>query len=135
MSELAKTAEQTLNELADLRQVRLCVPKNPRFSRADVVSAFQSAFELIGGTPRLALWANDNPTEFYKLFGKLLPSATQVELVSRPRDPSNLRTYSREELMAIIAGEEDSNIVDITDFRECDEVVAPVDEKQEVESE
>ena len=119
MSELARSAEETLSELADLRQVRVAVPRNPKFSRADVVSAFQSAFELIGGTTRLALWANENPTEFYKLFGKLLPSATQVQLTTAPRDPNNLRTYSREELLAIIAEEEDnSNVIDIQEYQD-----------------
>ena len=116
MSERAIQAEEILSELADLRQVRLAVPRNPKFSRADVVSAFQSAFELIGGTTRLALWANDNPGEFYKLFGKLLPSATQVELTSRPRDPNDLRTFSTEELEELLREQHSSNVIEISDY-------------------
>lgn len=59
------------------RQVqRLSIPRTTSFSRTEVVNAFTSAFELIGGVPRLALWAHENPGEFYRLYGKLLPSHT-----------------------------------------------------------
>jgi hypothetical protein len=46
------------------------------FSRLDVVNAFHQAFEIIGGTTRLALWANENPEKFYPLFAKLMPSTS-----------------------------------------------------------
>ena len=36
--------------------------------------AVKSVFELIGGVPRMALWADQNPTDFYRLFAKLIPS-------------------------------------------------------------
>ena len=52
--------------------------------RIDVVQAFHTAFQMIGGVPRLALWADANPTEFYKLYGRLLPSAAQSELAEDP---------------------------------------------------
>jgi len=48
------------------------------FSRGDVVNAFQDAFDIVGGTTRLALWANENPGEFYKLYARLLPSQAQI---------------------------------------------------------
>ena len=56
------------------------VPKNPHFTRKDVVQAFQSAFELIGGVPRLALWANDNQSDFFKLYARLLPAQSSSAL-------------------------------------------------------
>lgn len=40
-------------------------------SKAEVKQAFNTAFELIGGVPRLAVWANDHPKEFYSIFAKL----------------------------------------------------------------
>lgn len=55
---------------------RVRVPRE--VGRKRVINAFQDAFELIGGTPRLADWANDHPTEFYKLYGKLLPSGASA---------------------------------------------------------
>ncbi len=35
--------------------------------------AFQAAFDEIGGIEHLKTWAEDNPTEFYKLYGRLIP--------------------------------------------------------------
>lgn len=58
----------------------LSVPKNKEFKRQEVVDAFRHSFELIGGVPRLAAWAHHNPTEFYKLYGKLLPSQSINEM-------------------------------------------------------
>lgn len=52
--------------------------KNNGFSRADIVAAFHSSFEIIGGVNRLALWAHANPDKFYPLYAKLLPSTTQL---------------------------------------------------------
>lgn len=39
-----------------------------------VTVALHSAFELKGGVPGLIHWANDNPTQFYQLWAKLLPN-------------------------------------------------------------
>lgn len=69
---------QPLTDLSNKSVVR--VPRSPNFSRKEVVQAFQTAFELIGGVPRLALWGNENPNEFYKLYGKLLPSSNSSAL-------------------------------------------------------
>jgi len=45
----------------------------PQYLRSkDARKAFQSAFELIGGIPRLALWADKNPTQFYQLYARFL---------------------------------------------------------------
>ena len=94
-------AYETLAALSRLRSSRVTIPKTHKFSRSDVVNSFASAFEMIGGTTRLALWANENPTEFYRLFGKLLPSATVTELVHRPNDGS-IKSYTTEELEAML---------------------------------
>ena len=50
---------------------RLSVPRD--IKRKRVVSAFEDAFELIGGVPRLAHWADTHPTDFFKLYARLLP--------------------------------------------------------------
>ncbi len=48
--------------------------KRDGFTRDDVVKALGNAFEMIGGTTRLALWANQNPGDFYKLYARMLPA-------------------------------------------------------------
>lgn len=51
-------------------------PSVPSFARTrNVKEQFQHAFELIGGIPRLAIWAHQNPTQFYQLYSKLIPQA------------------------------------------------------------
>lgn len=35
--------------------------------------AFQLAFKGMGGVPQLVRWAKKNPTEFYKLYSRLIP--------------------------------------------------------------
>lgn len=51
------------------------LPAVLRTSKA--AKAFEQAFELIGGVPRLALWADRNPSKFYAMYSKLVPSTVQ----------------------------------------------------------
>lgn len=57
------------------KHARLPVPRE--IKRSHAVRAFQEAFELIGGIPRLAIWADENPSQFYKLYSRLIPPAVQ----------------------------------------------------------
>lgn len=45
----------------------------PNKKSAEVKEALQLAFIGIGGVPTLQRWADQNKTEFFKLWGKLLP--------------------------------------------------------------
>jgi hypothetical protein len=65
-------------------------PVRKELNRRRVVSAFMDAFELMGGTDALIDWAtrsNDNQTNFYKLYARLMPSQA-VEL-----DDESRKTY------------------------------------------
>lgn len=57
---------------------RLSIPREVK--RAKVVNAFHEAFELIGGVPRLAHWADQSPSAFYKLYARLLPTQANQQL-------------------------------------------------------
>lgn len=71
--------DRTLRGLADGDpKVTKIVKKE--MGRQFVIDAFNEAFDLIGGVRRLALWAHENPTDFYKLWGKQLPSGAQVDV-------------------------------------------------------
>lgn len=56
-------------------------PSELRSKRA--AEAFQTAFDLIGGVPRLALWADKNPTAFFALYSKLIPSSVKTDITAR----------------------------------------------------
>ena len=72
-SEVAQDCK-SLSELAQSGNgvSRITVPREVKRQR--VVSAFHDAFELIGGVPRLAHWADGHPTDFFKLYARLLPA-------------------------------------------------------------
>jgi hypothetical protein len=60
--------EESLNALAT-------APKLPAYTKTrNVREQFQHAFELIGGIPRLAHWAHQNPDKFFPLYSKLIPA-------------------------------------------------------------
>jgi hypothetical protein len=42
--------------------------------------AMDETFDLIGGVPRLAIWADQNPDEYYKLYAKTLPQQIQASI-------------------------------------------------------
>ena len=71
--------DEVFTQLSDDYRKKLRIPKGGP-SRKQVVTAFSDAFHLIGGVPRLAHWANEHPTEFYKLYGRLLPSQSSEAL-------------------------------------------------------
>lgn len=72
----------TFSALAESGKSLVRLPKKD-FDRRKVVAAFDEAFDLIGGVPRLAIWAHNNPTEFYKLYGKLIPSSAHMDIVGQ----------------------------------------------------
>jgi hypothetical protein len=45
-------------------------PSKKKADRDKIVQAMEETFELIGGVPRLALWANENPGKFYALWSR-----------------------------------------------------------------
>jgi hypothetical protein len=68
-----------LSEQAKKAKGVLVAPRRP-FDRKRFLDAMAEAFEVIGGVPRLAIWADSNPTEFYKLMGKTIPQANLLDI-------------------------------------------------------
>lgn len=81
----ASEASEMSSVFQTLAESGKSVTRLPRkeFDRRQIVAAFQEAFDLIGGVPRLAIWAHHNPTEFYKLYGKLIPASSHLELAGQ----------------------------------------------------
>lgn len=68
--------DKTFDIIASQEKLPRAKRKTDGFSRMDVVNAFQNAFQMMGGVPRLALWANQNPDKFYPLYSRLMPSTS-----------------------------------------------------------
>lgn len=45
----------------------------PNKFTANAKQAFQLAFDKMGGADGLAKWAKENPSDFYRLYSKLIP--------------------------------------------------------------
>lgn len=73
---------EVFQELAESGKSLTRLPQRP-FSRRRVLEALDEAFELIGGVPRLAIWAHNNTTEFYKIYSKTIPAASQMEIMGK----------------------------------------------------
>jgi hypothetical protein len=61
----------------------------PSKEKNRLLSAAHEAFDLIGGVPRFAIWADQNPTDFYRLYSKTLPTNLEVsgDITIRPALP------------------------------------------------
>ncbi len=68
--------------LSDLAKGCLKINRVPRNAerKQRFFQAMQEAFELVGGVPRLAIWADHNYTEFAKIMGKQMPGMIQNAL-------------------------------------------------------
>lgn len=53
-----------------------------------VKEAFRQAFDDLGGTGALVEWAKENPTQFYQLFSKLIPTEIDATLSGKEGAPA-----------------------------------------------
>lgn len=77
--------EQMDGVLSDISRTCRAVLKAPqrKFERERFVNAIYEAYDLIGGVPRLALWADKNETEFYRIMAKTIPQASMLDIVGK----------------------------------------------------
>lgn len=71
-----------MSRLSERQLARMQAPNVSRdWSRKQIQDAFIETFELVGGVPRLALWANDpaNYKDFLQLLMKLAPKEQMAE--------------------------------------------------------
>jgi hypothetical protein len=54
----------------------------PNKATVAVKEALQAAFDGLGGASRLQTWAEDNQTEFYKLWVKMLPQDVNANVAA-----------------------------------------------------
>jgi hypothetical protein len=73
---------ETFHKLAESGKSLTRLPQRA-FSRRQVLEALDEAFQLIGGVPRLAIWAHANTGDFYKIWAKTIPAASQMEIMGK----------------------------------------------------
>lgn len=68
----------TLEEIQALYDPARLESRTPSSKRS--LNAVHDTFDLIGGVPRLAVWANENPEKFYtKIWNRTVQTAQAVE--------------------------------------------------------
>jgi hypothetical protein len=81
---------QVFSEFAEQKELIKRLPRRP-FERNRILEALDEAFELIGGVPRLSIWAHRNPSKFYPLWLKAAGQKVEVnhsgEVIIRPAIP------------------------------------------------
>ena len=109
--------ESLSSEAQSLIDYTINTPKRKRVSRDTIVEQFNDTFQLIGGVPRLAIWADQNPTQFYQLYSKLLPAAIKAELSMpqnvddmTPEQIKEMTTDQLKRLLLIRAGEQSTDV-------------------------
>jgi hypothetical protein len=60
----------------------------PNKATTAVKEAFRQAFEDLGGTQALVTWAMENPTQFYQLYSKLIPSEIDATISGKDGAPA-----------------------------------------------
>jgi hypothetical protein len=53
---------------------------SPNKTTASVKAALTEAFDKLGGVDSLVSWAQEQPAEFYKLWGRLAPTEVQADV-------------------------------------------------------
>lgn len=69
-------------------------PKIMSQARQDLADAF----DLMGGVPALVLWGKKNPSEFYRLWAKLIPATAQKESEAVPLETLLSELANRESM-------------------------------------
>ena len=63
----------------------------PNKVTANAKQAFQMAFDELGGVSSLVTWAQQNETDFYKLFSKLIPQDVNANISTHEAALSELK--------------------------------------------
>jgi hypothetical protein len=72
--------DQELNAIANSGNGVSHIPVPRAIGRRKMADTFHDTFELIGGVPRFAQWADRNQTEFYKLFARMIPTEAHASV-------------------------------------------------------
>jgi hypothetical protein len=56
------------------------------------------AFDLMGGVPALVVWGRENPTEFYRVWARLIPKESAESSAALPLETLLAKLASKEEL-------------------------------------
>ncbi len=82
-------SDQLTPLLSDYAKATLLLNRIPKkqAQKQRIIQAMAEAFEIVGGVPRLALWADKNYGEFMKIVGKQIPVLVQNSIGIQANGP------------------------------------------------
>lgn len=98
-------AERLRQEDLKTANARKAGSKSPKImsqAREDLATAF----ELMGGVPALVVWGRENPTDFYRIWAKLIPTQVREETQALPLETLLEKLASKEEKTVLQAATE-----------------------------
>ena len=117
MSDVAYDFGQALQEKLTARQRKKVANPNVEtiYSRRQIEQAFLETFEMVGGVPRLAIWANDpeNYGQFLQLMMKLAPKEAAQNLAGQVLEYRSNIPYSPLNRPAPSAEPEEGEFTDV----------------------
>lgn len=102
-------AERQRMETAVTTQARHAGSQSPKIT-AKARDDMALAFDLMGGVPALVVWGRDNPTEFYRIWARLIPKPAEDASAALPLESLLEKLATREQMSvrdaAVDIGEE-----------------------------
>lgn len=81
LTKLPETRTDPLQPTRDLSKMPMISAEQYQHVGRFAGALVMSTFEMMGGLPRMANWADENPTDFYtKLFPKMISRSQQVDV-------------------------------------------------------
>ena len=82
-------SDQLTPLLSDYAKASITLNRIPKkqAQKQRIIQALAETFEIIGGVPRLALWADKNYGEFMKIVGKQIPVLVQNSIGIQANGP------------------------------------------------
>lgn len=121
----------SLSELAQKSSKHIVKHKPRSTSRKDLEDAFHSAFQLVGGVPRLVYWADDHYDDFIRLYSKLLPQQLQAET----NHSFTIKTILGQSPLDQTALDDRGRVIDVLPDRSSVDVIVPTVVDSEIVSE
>jgi hypothetical protein len=89
-------AERKRQETKSQTNARKAGSKSPKIM-SQARSDLAQAFEIMGGVPALVVWGRANPTDFYRIWAKLIPTNAKEETAALPLETLLEKLASKEE--------------------------------------
>lgn len=105
-ADFAALVEAEKQRMEDISHQRKIAAKGGSASPKSIAAARENltlAFDLMGGVPALVVWGRENPTEFYRIWARLIPKEAAEPTQSLPLETLLAKLSDRAEMSVLEA--------------------------------